>query len=524
MKKQKVLGSFAMLAIVGFVSSASAALHNMPFKGENFSDHEKLYTRDHAVTTSQKHGYDISARRYDFNNERWTSVNGTVDSYNANPTNNKKVVYNKKIYAMRGGKVIGCWRNAPENPRPKLSGDSSVTKPWLHSKFKQGYIPGGGNMLWIEHSDGTRMLYAHMRPGTISSNLCPHNEQYYPSLNSRVSYTDVPESQQVDIKKGQYLGRVGNTGNSTGPHLHIHLQNSSGVGQKISFSRGISSPISDNNPYGTWTRFAGSTIPSGSRLLWAPRTVGSQYVRHGFGSAGFQAMFTHLADSGFKMSWLDGYSVQEKVFYNMVWKPANIQWKAYAGRTSGNYQTVFNQAISDGYVPVHVDSHSTKYGPRFSAIFEKKNLATLAKHNVSYATHINAMNQAKSLGMSPVSVSVVSSGGERKYTTLYHKKSIGPWTISSQLTSPQYQNKVTEQKALGKRPVYLNAYVHNGVVNYTAIFAKYPSATWQARHGATSAAFQNYFNTYTAQGFKTDVVAGIDDYSVHRFGGIWSKN
>ena len=527
MKQLKLAGSAAMLALAAFASSASAVIYDMPFKGENFSDHEKLFTRDHAQTTSQKHGYDISGRRYDFNNDRWTSVYGTVDQYNAAPTNSKKVVYNKKIYAMRSGKIVGCWRNAPQNPRPKLSGDSNVTKPWLHSKLKDGLMPGGGNMLWIEHSDGSRMLYAHMVTGTISASLCPNNAQYFPAPKGNSSefiYVGVPEEQQVSVTKGQYLGRVGNSGSSTGPHLHIHLQNSRGVGQKIDFRRGIASPVSNNNPYGTWTRFAGGTIPNGDRLLWAPRTVRTQYVRHGFKSEGFQAMFSHLADSGYKPTWLDGYSVNNKTHYNMVWKPANLQWRAYAGRSSASYQNAFDQAVSDGYVPVHVDSHKSKYGPRFTAIFEKKNLATLAKHNISYAQHINVLNQAKSLGMSPASISVLSNNGQRRYTVLYHKKNIGPWTISSQLSSAGYQNKVEQQKALGKRPIYLNSYVHNGSVNYTAVFAKYPLVSWKGRHGKTASSFQSYFNSYTSQGYITDVVAGIDGYSAHRFGGLWHKN
>ncbi|WP_164503592.1 M23 family metallopeptidase [Pleionea sediminis] len=523
----KLLKHTGCLLAAVLCASASAELYNMPFKGQNFSDNEKLYTRDHAVTTSQQHGYDISARRYDFTNDRWTSVYGTVDAYKNNPTNSKKIVYNKPIYAMRSGKIVGCWRNAPENPRPKLSGDSDRTKPWLHSDFKAGLIPGGGNMLWVEHTDGTRMLYAHMIPGTISSQLCPNNDSIYPApLNGQDSFTyvGVDEADQVTIQKGQYLGRVGNSGSSTGPHLHIHLQNSNGVGQKIYFSRGISSPISNSNPYGTWTRFAGDTIPSGSRLLWAPRTVGSQYVRHGFGSAGFQALFDHLADSGYKMTWVDGYNVGSRTYYNMIWRPANISWRAYVGRSSTSYQNAFDDAIEDGYVPVHVDSHKSAYGPRFSVIFEKKNKTFLARHDISYSQHITAMNQAKNLGLSPVSVSVLSNNGQRRYTTLYDKTNIGQWTISSQINSSSYQDKVMQQDEQGKRPVYLNAYMHNNNAYYTAIFAQYPFKLWTARHGQTSGGFQNYFNSYTSNGYLTDVIAGIDGYNYHRFAGVWTKN
>lgn len=516
------------ISVTGTIStSAIAATYDLPFKGQDFGDHEKVHTFDHAQNQSQKHGFDMGARRYDFDNSRWTSVTTTVADYNAAPTNNKFVVYNKSIYAMHAGKVIGCWRNAPENPRPKLSGDSDTTKPWLHSNLKNGLMPGGGNMLWVEHSDGTRMLYAHMIPGSISTSLCPHNATAYPAAignNSEMLYVAVPAAQQASISKGQYLGRVGNSGNSTGPHLHIHLQNSGGEGQLITFNRGIAATPDDTKPFPSWTRFAGSTIPSGSQLIWAPRTVGSQYVRHGMKAEMMQGFFSHLADSGFKASWFDGYSVSGNSFYNMVWEPANLAWRGFFGQSSAGYQQAFNQAIEDGYAPVQVDSHQTGSGTRYSVIFEKKPLATLAKHGLTYAQHMQVMDQAKDLNMRPVSVSVVSSGGDRRYTVLYQQQNVGSWTVSSQLTAAAYQNKVNTELEAGRRPIYLNSYVHQGEVNYTAVFSQLPQLNWGAKHGQTSAQFQTQFNNFSGLGYQTEVVSGVDGLNQHNFGGIWTKN
>jgi len=515
------------LTLTAISAQLQAATYDLPFKGQNFGDHEKVHTFDHAQNTSQKHGFDMGARRYDFDNSRWTSVNTTVADYNAAPTNDKFTIYNKSIYAMRAGKVVGCWRNAPQNPRPKLSGDSDTTKPWLHSNLKNGLMPGGGNMLWIEHDDGTRMLYAHMIPGTISAALCPHDDVAYAAPignNSEMKYVAVPVAQQAVISKGQYLGRVGNSGNSTGPHLHVHLQNSSGVGQLITFNRGMAAVPDDSKPYPSWARFAGSTIPGGSQLIWAPRTVGSQYVRHGMAAVAMQGWFSHLADSGFKPAWFDGYNMDGDTFYNMVWKPANLAWRGYFGQSGASYQAVFNDAIDDGYVPVQVDSHQTGSGTRYSVIFEKKAMAFLARHGLTYAQHLDVMEQAKDLNMRPVNISVVSAGGERRYTTLYNQQNVGGWTVSSQLSAAAYQAKVTSEWDAGRRPIYLNAYMHDGNVNYTAVFAQAPVNSWVARHGQTSAQFQTSFNDFSGQGYLTDVVAGIDGEDVHRFAGLWSKN
>lgn len=81
---------------------------------------------------------------------------------------------------MRDGVVMGCWRNAPENPRPKLPSKDSDKIPlkdraWLHQKLRDGLIPGGGNELWIKHDDGSDALYAHAKTGSIPASPVPDN-------------------------------------------------------------------------------------------------------------------------------------------------------------------------------------------------------------------------------------------------------------------------------------------------------------------------------------------------------------
>ena len=56
-----------------------------------------------------------------------------------------------------------------------------------------------GNHVVVEIAPGRYVLYAHMRPGTV---------------------TVKPGDQ---VRAGEILGHVGNTGSSTEPHLHMHI-------------------------------------------------------------------------------------------------------------------------------------------------------------------------------------------------------------------------------------------------------------------------------------------------------------
>ena len=66
---------------------------------------------------------------------------------------------------MASGKVIGCWRNAPDN--------TGHTK---HPKYRHEKDPPQGNHLWIQQTDGNIALYAHAQSGDIPEGLCPNND------------------------------------------------------------------------------------------------------------------------------------------------------------------------------------------------------------------------------------------------------------------------------------------------------------------------------------------------------------
>ncbi|MEM8808022.1 MAG: peptidoglycan DD-metalloendopeptidase family protein [Cyanobacteria bacterium P01_G01_bin.38] len=523
-----------LLTALTVVAPAANAeqLYDLPFKGEDLRPGER-YSRGKRIHTPdpnhvQHWGYDLGANRWDSKNDRWTSVFGSPTDHWNDPKNTNYVVYGKPVYAIADGVVTKCWRNAPDNPRPKLPSESKndiefSDREWLHPEFRNNRMAFGGNFLQMTLSDGSSVRYSHMVPGSIPTNLCPHNDALW-SAPGRSEETEVPETQQATVQRGQLLGKVGNNGNSTGPHLHFHREKD-GKPSKIEFRRGLATPVTgDQANIDNWKRFAGDQISPGPTLIWPPRTVGQEYARHRFPEKDFGRMYDHLADSGYWPKWIDGYSVNGKVFYNFVWTKAPGQWRGYFGQTSAQYQKRINDAKRDGFAPVFVESYLRNGQTRYAVVFQKGKAGQWrARHNLTVAQHQVVLDQAKQDGLKPVNVSVVSVNGQRRYTVLYRSDSIGSWQLKSQILESDYQRIFDENKQAGRRPIYLNAYVHDGRPYLAAIFSSKPKGAASARHRLSSSGYQSAYSSATRKGLLTQAVTSFDGARTqHRYAAVWN--
>jgi len=504
----------------------------MPFKAEDLNAGERIYRGKFIHTEDPDHeqhwGYDLSARRWDSANNSWTSFTTSTASYNANPTNDKSVIYGKNVYAVADGTVTRCWRNAPENPRPRISGDPSPEgtpeqdKPWLSQEFKDRLMHFGGNFVQYELDDGTVVRQSHFIPGSVPSAICPHNNALYTTASAN-SQTDVTNGARISA--GQYLGRVGNVGNSTGPHLHIH-RHESGTPKMLRFKRGLASPFTGTAAdLNNWTSFKGDQIPPGQTLVWPPRSIFGEYTRFGFSESAMGRMFDHLADSGYWPKHIDGYSVGGKVYYNMVWEKAPGPWRAYFGQTQAKLQERLDKAKADGYAPVFIDSYTRNGQVRYAMVFRKGiSGAWRVRSNRTTSAYDDILDQAKADGLKPVNVSVVSIGGERRYTALFRSNSIGSWQLKSQIKESDYQSVFNSNKAAGRHPIYLNGYMHNGTPYISAIFASKDLGDLKARHKMSGSSLQSEFNAATSAGFQTQVITAFDGAkSTHRYAALWRK-
>jgi murein DD-endopeptidase MepM/ murein hydrolase activator NlpD len=119
----------------------------------------------------------------------WVKVDDSSSTHHGDPANNANYyAEGNDALAVADGRVVATKDGLPEN----VPGVNSRAVPITLETV-------GGNHVIIDIGGGHYAFYAHLKPGSL-----------------RVKVGD-------RVKRGQVIALVGNTGNSTEPHLHFHI-------------------------------------------------------------------------------------------------------------------------------------------------------------------------------------------------------------------------------------------------------------------------------------------------------------
>lgn len=149
--------------------------------------------------------------RVGFTDPGYYGISNYVDE---NPAANAVLEYNcgQRTYDGHKGTDIAVWpfpwTKMANNDVEVVAAAAGVITYKADGNFDQrcAFNNNPGNAIIIRHSDGSQGLYWHFKSGSLTT-----------------------KAVGAAVAKGEFLGRVGSSGNSTGPHLHFEVQTSNGT-------------------------------------------------------------------------------------------------------------------------------------------------------------------------------------------------------------------------------------------------------------------------------------------------------
>lgn len=211
-------------------------------KGEYWSG--RSATHAPAGDGGQLFAYDMGVIGWDTTNQQWSGIlPGKVGDKNEHYR-----IWGKPIYAMANGTVVDFANDRPNNPNP----GQDLSPP----------DPVEGNHFYLQHGDEL-VLYAHFQKGSLNASLL---------------------SKGAQVDEGDLLGLAGNSGNSSGPHLHVHAI------QANKPWAGPLRPLPHNglfvidrtlvhppDPAGPWVKADDQGLPNVATAVWPALTEPSWY-------------------------------------------------------------------------------------------------------------------------------------------------------------------------------------------------------------------------------------------------------
>ncbi|KAM7197760.1 hypothetical protein V8F20_006433 [Naviculisporaceae sp. PSN 640] len=272
-------------------------------------------------------------------------------------------------------------------------------------------------------------------------------------------------------------------------------------------------------------------VPEPQRIVIPPAQNAWQ-ARHGLTNAQYQTTFNNLVNQGYRLTWVDGYAINNDPRFAAIWEQTNenTEWVARHGLDAAGYQAAFNQYANQGFRLKLVNGYTVNNTVRYAAIWDKSYFdgAWVARHGLTNAQYQSAFDQYVGQGYKLVHVSGYTENNQPRFAAIWHRLNrpgSESWVARHGLTKDAYWREFNNLLNQGYRLINISPYVVNNVEYFAAIWDTSKIPYWGSHHDLTSSQYQTAFDQYNAIGAK---LLSVSPYTLRnnqdRYAPIFTRN
>jgi CubicO group peptidase (beta-lactamase class C family) len=144
-----------------------------------------------------------------------------------------------------------------------------------------------------------------------------------------------------------------------------------------------------------------------------------------------------------------------------------------------------------------------------------------ARHGLSASDFQGQFDLLASQGYRLVKVSGYSDNNQPRYAGIWYKAGGNRWQARHGISSAAYQQAITDLDRQGYRPTHVSVFAVGDQQFFSAIWEQQRGLPWIARHELTSAEYQQLFNELSGQGWRLRCVSGYHSGGRTRYACIW---
>ncbi|RDL35295.1 uncharacterized protein BP5553_07226 [Venustampulla echinocandica] len=249
-------------------------------------------------------------------------------------------------------------------------------------------------------------------------------------------------------------------------------------------------------------------------------------AKHGMTSDQYETASKDLVSQGYRLNYISGYTINNTASYAAIWeKKASTAWVANHSMTSAQYQERYNTYTSQGYRPVLVNGYTVNGIDYYAAIFDKSSSGPwIEGHGMTDSVYQTNIDSYAKKGYRVIHVSGYCVGNEVRYAAIWLKTENACCSVTYHgMTSADYGEEFDRLNKSGYRLTLVNGYQVDGIDYYAAIWERKTGPVPYAKHGMTSAQYQDELDNSYYQGYMLKVISGYDQGQSDRYAAIWEN-